>query len=209
MIEHIEKLKTEVRKEKSLSHKSLIDLHSQLLKYKNDLLNTDSSLRMEFENVIMITERSFDTIKTDPNDFPRIFFKHTSAEAKLATLTKFQNNIKINENQMIRFCDLKVTGIIIDYYGTYSAMVNQSSNYVKSGDQIEISAGVGTFSLKAKPLITINGKNVSPETDGVAYYAFKVSEKPGKHYIPVKIMFIDQDGKKQTISKLVMYTVRE
>lgn len=208
MIDRLEKLKNEVRGEKSLSRKRVIELYSQLLKYKDDLLNTDSSLRMEFGNAIMITERSFDLLKAKPNDFFKIFFDHLSAEAIVSILTKFQNNIKINENGMIRFCDFTIPDMV-DFYETYSVMAVQNSSYVKRGDQIEITAGVGTFSLKAKPTITINGKNIHPETDGVAYYKFKASKNSGKHYIPVEVRFTDRHGKEQTISRQMEYTVME
>jgi hypothetical protein len=158
-----------VKKEKSLSRKRAMELYGQLLKYKDDLLNIDTSLKMEFQNVIMITAPSFDSIKTNPDDFHRIFFNHFSAEATLSILIKFQNNIKINENQMIRFCDFKIPAIV-DYYETYSVIVDQNSSYVKGSDQIEITAGVGSFSLRVAPVIIINGKNIYPGPDGVAHY---------------------------------------
>jgi hypothetical protein len=63
---------------------------------------------------------------------------------------------------------------------------------LKAVIKLKISAGSELSVLRPKPLITINGKNVFLRQTGVAYYAFKVSENQERHYIPVKIMFIDQ-----------------
>jgi hypothetical protein len=107
---------------------------------------------------------------------------------------------------MIQFCYYKIPDPE-SFYETYSVMVEHSSDYVKAGDEVEVTAGVGAFSLKGRPIININGRNISPEADGVAYYKFKAPKNPGKHFVPVEVRFTDQDGRKQTITKSVEYTV--
>ncbi|MEI9810185.1 MAG: hypothetical protein WDO16_21235 [Bacteroidota bacterium] len=95
------------------------------------------------------------------------------------------------------------------FYDVYSTIIGQSSNIVRSGEQIEITAGVGAFSRIASLKITIAGKEVTAGDEGIALYKFKSSSKPGTHFIPVKLSYTDQDGKEQTIEKNVEYTVAE
>jgi len=42
---------------------------------------------------------------------------------------------------------------------------------------------------------------------GVAVCNLKARAKPGKYYVPVKIIYYDQDGRKQSIQKEIEYTV--
>ena len=57
-----------------------------------------------------------------------------------------------------------------------------SSSYVKAGQEIEITSGIGAFSKAAMPTISINKKNISLDADGAARYRFKASDKPGTTY---------------------------
>ncbi|MEO5562680.1 MAG: hypothetical protein ABIR18_04575 [Chitinophagaceae bacterium] len=94
-----------------------------------------------------------------------------------------------------------------DYYDSYSAIVVQGSAYIRAGEKIDITAGVGAFSKAAMPVITANGKLVLISYDGAEHYTFKASSQPGKHYVPVRIECIDEIGKKQIIERNVKYTV--
>jgi hypothetical protein len=38
---------------------------------------------------------------------------------------------------------------------------------------------------------------------------FKASSKAGKHFVPVRISYFDEEWKQQTVEKLVEYTVAE
>lgn len=93
------------------------------------------------------------------------------------------------------------------FFTSYQAIVGQSSSYVKAGEKIEITAGIGSFSTQERPVITINRNNVSLRETGAAVYSFKASNKPGKHFVPVKIEFTNQDGQKMTQEFNVKYTV--
>ncbi len=203
---YLEKLKTEIKNRKGLPDEKAIELYGRLLKYKDDVLNVDSSLKIEFKTRTVITEEAFDSVKHNANDFRSYFFKDISAQATFSMLNKFRNNIEIIQNRMIQFCSYKVPDPD-NFYEAYSVMAVQSSSYVKAGDLIEVIAGVGTFSLKAKATIIIDGNSVQPGSDGVALYKFKASKNWGKHHIPVEVEFTDQDGKRQTIIKELDYTV--
>jgi gliding motility-associated protein GldM len=183
------------------------ELFEQLKTYKKNILAIDPELEKEFNNTMLLTTSAFDAEK-EKQDFTKTFFDDIPTMAALAMLSKFQNNIRIVENKMINFCDNKCSYNAFVIH-TYSAMITKSSSYVKAGEEIEIIAGIGAFSKAAQPIILINGMNVSTDADGAAHYKFKSSDKPGQHSVPVVISFNDQEGKKQTITKNIEYTVAD
>ena len=72
---------------------------------------------------------------------------------------------------------------------------------------MEIIAGVGAFSRRSKPVFTIKNKNVPIDENGTAILRFKAPHTPGKHFVPVKINFINEVGKEEEVIKNVEYTV--
>jgi len=181
---YLENAKREL-KEKELS----IDmLNEKMFKFHQDILNTDSSIRVTFNS--------------DP-----MFISPITKVTGSATLTALQNNIKIIENKVIAFCNNKV-GIIWDGFDSYSVIIGQSSNYLKPGDALEITAGVGAFSKAGQPEIIIGDSTVEISEEGCALYKIKVSNKPGQYKIPVKIDFLNQTtGKNEKLEKNIEYTV--
>jgi gliding motility-associated protein GldM len=121
-------------------------------------------------------------------------------------LSKFQNDIKTSENRVIAFCHNKV-GEVIVRYDTYAAFAQTNSSYVMPGDEMEITAGVGAFSKAAQPVINIAGQNVPLDADGAAHKKMNAEASLGEHSINVTVDFVDQEGKKQTITKPIKYTV--
>ena len=95
----------------------------------------------------------------------------------LSLVRKFQNNVRVLENEFINYGNHKVRGYT-DGYTQIGVLVGQSSIYLKAGEQIEIEAGIGVFSVSCNPVITIKGKVFNTgESNGVAKYNFKTSLK--------------------------------
>lgn len=181
-------------------------LYENLKNYKDTLLRIDSEISREFNNLIIITTRSFDSSHEKNKNFTQSFFNNISVEAALSTLIKFQNNIKINENRIIFFINSKITDDRI-IWDLFLPLTTQSSSYVKEGQEIEITAGVGSFITRPGTVISIDEKTQKIEPSGVAIYKFKAAGKEGKHYTTVKIEYIDQWGKKDSVTKRLEYTV--
>ncbi len=177
-------------------------MYEKLNRYRADVLAIDSGIRVTFIDMILPSIPSPDSLTKET----KTFFKNITAAAALAVLSKFQNDIKITENRLIAFCNNKV-GSFIESYTTYSAIVGQSSSYVRVGEEIEITAGIGSFSRAVRPEITVNKMNIEINESGTAVYKFKASTKTGKHTVPVKINFTGEDGIRQEITKDVEYTV--
>lgn len=184
------------------------ELYERLEKYKADMLSVDSQIAQTFQNTFIVITQAFDSSKSKQEDFNRTFFDDIPTVAALAVLSKFQNNVKNLENRMIAFCDNKIGSTDgYGFYTTYSPIAVISSSYLKAGEEIEITAGIGSFSKAALPVVIINGKNIPLGETGAAISKFKAPDKSGKHIVPVEISYIDQDGKKQTIIKNIEYTV--
>jgi hypothetical protein len=207
IINAIEYIKATLEKESSLAPEVTGDLFLRLKNYKTELLKVDSQLTREFDKSIYLVDKKTDAAIINQRGFIR-FFDQLSHDAVLAMLSKLQNNVKFTENRMISFCDNKV-GATIDFYEVYSTIVTQNTSYLKAGDELIVSAGVGAFTKAAMPEITINNKKINVEYDGVANYKLRVPNKVGKHTVPVQISFTDEVGKKQTITRPVTYTVIE
>jgi gliding motility-associated protein GldM len=226
VVDYIENLKTELKKEAGLTEKGSFkeddvsavnrlfskkakgeELYTKLIKYKQDVFAIDLLISNTFEKIITITVNEV----TEKADGEKIFTKTAFTEiptvAALAMLTKFQNNIRITENRTIMFCFEQITS----YHHSHeiiSAIVSLNSSYLQEGEEVQVTAGIGFFTgYYIKPEVIVNGKKIPINESGVAIAKFKAIGKPGKHFVPVQISYIDQDGSKQTITKTVEYTI--
>ncbi|WP_462255389.1 hypothetical protein [Ferruginibacter sp.] len=181
------------------------ELFKKLTKYTEDMLAVDPEIKKQFGEQIKF---KFEVDKK--NDFTEKYFKHTPAIAALAMLRRFENSIVVMENNFTRFCLEKTSFSGCNFGRRIQAIVSQNSEYLKAGDEIEITAGIGTFYDAAKPKITIGNKVFESDAiDGFAKYKFKTQLKAGKYSLPVKIEFIDADGTKKIVPMKVDYTILE
>ncbi len=134
------------------------------------------------------------------------YFHMVPTIAALTILSKFQNDIKVSENKLVAFCHQKV-GEVEVVQDAFTAMAVANANYVLPGQEIQVTAGVGGFSTKAQPIISINGANapIDPLT-GSALYKFNAGAL-GEHTIPVTITYTDQNNVKHTEERPIKYTV--
>lgn len=205
MKKYIEDLKRNLENEKTLDNDKVNDLYSRLVKYKTDLLNSEPKITAAFDSVLIITTKSFDSSQNNEKDFANTFFSNMSTEAQMSILSMFHYNIVSIENKMILFWFNQPSG---DRYCEWSNLIaSQSSSYVQAGEKIEVTAGIGYFSDSFKSEVIINGKKIPLTESQLAIHSFSASRKPGKHFIPVEITYMDQDGKQQIVSKTLEYTV--
>jgi GldM N-terminal domain len=184
------------------------ELYEKLQNYRMDVLAVDPELNKQFfKNSIIITNE-FEQAKNIKKDFNKTFFDHVPVITALAMLRKFENNVRVMENQFVTYCNHKVGGYT-EEFTRFGILIGQSSNYVKAGGNIEIQAGVGEYSLAAKPKITIMGKEIDSKEKGYALYKFKTPLKAGKYIVPIIIEYIDESGIKQQLKNKIEYTVIE
>lgn len=179
-------------------------LHAELTKLKQDLLSIDPEIKQVFENKLPID------LSTPPsqtgnknNSWTTNYFHMTPAIAAITILNKFQNDIKNSENQIVTFCHNKIGEVAVrfDKYGFVGGL---SSSYLMPGEKLKVYAALGATSSGAAPEISINGRPVSANADGIAETEFPVN---GSGTVNVVIRYKDQDGIDRTITKPLEYTV--
>ena len=85
--------------------------------------------------------------------------------------------------------------------------MGQSSSCVKAGNDIQITAGIGSFSLEAQPTFSVDGKAIKSDVDGVMIYKFKTPLKAGDYFKPVKIEYTKPDGTRESKEYNIEYSV--
>ncbi len=180
------------------------ELEAKLLEYKNNMLAIDPEIKAKFENTLPIDVTPVTSQDGKTRDFTTSFFHMTPTVAAVTILSKFQNNVKNAENQVVSFLHSKIGAVEVKF-DKFGVLVGQSSNYLMPGQEIEITAGIGAYSSAAAPVITINGSGV-PTIDGKGTYKTQAGGA-GAHKIPVVIHYKDQNGADQTSTQDVEYTV--
>lgn len=133
------------------------------------------------------------------------YFHMTPAVASITILSKFQNDIKNSEAQVVEYCHKEIGEVEI-IYDEFQAFAGTNSQYLMPGEELMITAGVGAFSKAARPTITIDGASVAIKPDGSAEYKTNVGSS-GAFSKKVKISFLKPDGTTSTVEKEVKYTV--
>ena len=180
------------------------ELQAKLAAYKSAMLEIDPEIKTKFEKTLPIDVEPPVGQDGSKKDFTNAYFHMTPTVAGLTLLSKFQNNVKNAENQVVTFCHEQIGAVKIKFDKT-GVLVGQSSNYIMPGQEIEITAGIGAYSSAAQPKISIGG-SASAVVDGKATYKVAASGA-GKHTIPVSVTYLDQDGISQTKTETVEYTV--
>jgi len=136
-------------------------------------------------------------------------FQDCSPLMALVVLNKMENDLVTIEKELLQYCNSKIAYGCVLNYDKFFAIAVANSNYIKLGQSIDVTAGVGSFSEAAKPTITINGEKVKLNDDAVAAYHFTPVGKPGAHRVKVKIEFTKPDGTTAEVHKEIKYTIAE
>ena len=182
------------------------ELFAKLSEYKKRILAIDPAIDSNFKESLQIDLSNPPGQDGKVKPWEIAYFNMVPTVAGLTILSKFQNDIKTNENKVVAFCHQKV-GEVKLVFDSYAAIVGQSTNYAMPGQEIEITAGVGAYSKSSSPQISINGAGVSLGEEGYASYKMTASSV-GSHTVPVKISYFNQvTGKQEVLEKNVEYTV--
>ncbi|HEV8082615.1 MAG: gliding motility protein GldM [Chitinophagaceae bacterium] len=181
------------------------DLEARLQKYKQDMLNIDPSIKAQFEATFPVNIKPPLSQDGTEKDFTQSFFHMTPTIAALTMLSKFQNNVKNAESEIVTYCHNQI-GAVEVHMDQVGVLVGQNSNYLMPGQELQITAGVGAYSSAAAPTISINGSNVNV-SNGQGTYTTTVSGGSGERTVNVNVSFRDENNKIQTKSMPVKYTV--
>lgn len=180
------------------------ELEQRLKDYRAAMLNIHPSIKAQFEKTLPIEIEPPIGQDGKKNTFTNAYFHMTPTVAGLTLLSKFQNNVKNAENQVVTYIHEQIGAVKVKFDKT-GVLVGQSSNYVMPGQEISITAGIGAYSSAAEPQISIGGASV-PVIDGAGTYKVTASGG-GTRKVPVTIRYKDQDGNLKVETKEVEYTV--
>lgn len=173
------------------------ELDDKLKAFKAALLKNPEVNKQFSQTLAMDVDASKDA--TTPN------FRMMPTVAAITLLSKYQNNVRNAENQVVTFAHNQI-GKVKVVYNEFAAIVGQSSNYVMPGDKVSISAGVGAFSTEARPEISIGGAGATVDANGVAVKEF-TAEGGGERSVPVHVTYTKPDGSKESKDYTIKYTV--
>ncbi|SJZ34267.1 type IX secretion system protein PorM/GldM [Sediminibacterium ginsengisoli] len=182
------------------------ELFAKLQNFRNQLLEIDPEIKSEIGPNLPLDLRVPKTNnEAGKDDWAFNYFHMTPTVAAITILSKFQNDIKNSEAQVVEFCHKKIGEVEI-IYDEFQAFAGTNSQYLMPGEELVITAGVGAFSKAAKPSITVDGASVPLKEDGAAEYKTTVNTS-GAGTKKVRISYIKPDGTTATVEKEVKYTV--
>lgn len=182
------------------------ELYNRLNDLKNRLLGLDSAIGKEFGNTLPIDLKTPKSNNTASNkDWPTYYFHMTPTVAALTILSKFQNDIRNSEAQVIEFCHKEV-GAVKVVFDQFQPIASQSSQYLMPGQELTISGGVSASNKAVVPTVTVDGSFVPLNAEGVAETKFTVGG-PGTYTKKLKIAFKKPDGTDAIVEKDIQYTV--
>ena len=186
------------------------ELFNKLKYFKDQLLAINDTITKEIGPTLPLDLRipkstNEPKSESDKEDWAFNYFHMTPTIAGITILSKFQNDIRNSESQVVSFCHKEI-GAVEVIYDEFQAFAGTNSQYLMPGEELVITAGVGAFSKAAKPTISIDGAGVTLKPDGSAEYKSTVSTS-GAFAKKVRISFTKPDNTIATVEKEVKYTV--
>lgn len=194
--------------QKRIFSKQTIDSVFMTVKsYKNQVLQTDSTITREFENKISLINHHDDLTPKNGSEFYKAFFRNSTPSESALFLTGVITNILNTENKLLQFCHMNSNHFII-HDTFYSLIIGQSKSQLTGGETLEITAGIGEFSYPTEATAIINGRTIELGDNPYYITQIKTSKTPGKYQVPVKISFVNWiSGKTETVERNLEYTV--
>lgn len=150
---------------------------------------------------MVIFQRTFSLSKS-PKEYVGIYSKRELLD-QLTLLETYKFNVLHLEKKLIEYIDSYICAYTCGY-DSYQAIATINKSVVLPGEEVEIYAGVGSFSEASLPEISINTSHIKLE-DGMATYKFKAGKKVGTHTIPLQIKFTRPDGTLTVLTKNIVY----
>lgn len=181
------------------------ELFNKLKEYKTSLLAIHPDIQSTFENSLPIDLSMPKVDDKSNNTWEAAYFRMTPTVAAATILTKFQNDIKNSEAQVVEYCHNRI-GQVQVIYDQFQALAVANAQYLLPGQEFSITAGIGAFSKDARPNVTIDGAHVPLNADGLAVYK-TVAGRPGTYTRRVNVSFVKPDGTTSTLIKNITYVV--
>ncbi|HEY8388618.1 MAG TPA: GldM family protein, partial [Parasegetibacter sp.] len=182
------------------------ELQAKLQSFKDQMLAIVPEKKEEFEKSLPLDlKKPTGTRSAGNDDWASAYFRMTPTIAAITILSKFQNDVKNSEAQIVDYCHNQI-GQVEVIFDAFQAFAGTNSKYLMPGEELEITAGIGSFSKAAQPIVYINGTPQQLNADGAAVWKTRV-EGVGNKVVNVKIEYTKPDGTKDVAERKVEYTV--
>ncbi len=225
MISYIENIKTRIKNESefdpetgqykeseiSVPSNLMVDgklgkeLYNKLSDYKKSILGIDAEIKRQFSNSLPLDLSMPEVENKENRTWEAAYFRMTPSVAAITILSKFQNDVRNTEAQVVEFAHNKI-GEVKVVYDEFQALATANAQYLLPGQEFTITAGIGAFSKNAKPTVTIDGAVVPLNTNGLAEYK-TIAGSPGSYSKRVNISFVKPDGTTSTLTRDINYMV--
>jgi gliding motility-associated protein GldM len=185
------------------------ELYKRLDDFKKQLLAIDPEIGKEFGNTLPLDlsiPKLTNSSSGSDDKWSYAYFHMTPTIAALTILSKFQNDVKNSESQVVEFCHKKI-GAVDVVFDSYAPLYGQNAEYLMPGQELRITAGIGAFNKQSHPTVTVDGAATTALPDGSNEYKTIVGG-PGAGVKKLHISFFNQaTGKQETRDVDIKYTV--
>jgi gliding motility-associated protein GldM len=191
------------------------ELYNYLNKYKSDLSSINDTLAKEVARLPDFVRIPETSNKENEAQFAKMkpaqhwankYFHMTPTIASIAILSKFQNDIRNSQTQLIEYCYRKINSTVLKP-ADFEVVASPNSSLLMAGDELVITAGLGAYNMDTKPVVSIDGANVAIGPNGQAVFKTTASS-PGEYTKRVNITYNDPDnGEQKTKTAEVKYKV--
>lgn len=219
VMSYMETLKTKLKKDagtKTIDTFDAANLEQKLIAFKTqslkELLRPFSSDSLWMSSIKANIARLVPTLPLGSNTNGlrlKSYFPGEDTLNTLLILTKLQNDLLLTEHALVKYAFRQIPIPCGLGYEKYSALTFLNSSYLKNGQTLEVTAGMGEMTLVNKPVIVIDGKVIAAGVEGTATRSFTLNKKPGEYYVPIEITFTGSDGMKLMVRRKLEYVVAE
>lgn len=135
-------------------------------------------------------------------------FKNASSLMCHAQLLNIKNQILLTDQMFVDYFNRSRT-VFLCGFPSITAIATLNSAYVKSGDTLELFAGIGEFSAAMRPTIFVDEKKIDISESGYCEYKIRPRGKPGKRSMQVRFEYTKPDGTQEMMTKKIRYTILE
>ncbi len=176
--------------------------------YKEQIISKKKHLFAEIP-VLASIEHTSTPANNDLNEKRWLDSTFGNADIAMQTLMlhKIKNDVLISEQILLDFCFRSSTDHNPYHYEEIRLITSLSSSTIKSGESIEVTAGIAIVNDLLKPRVTIGGKKVRLNGMGLTEYTFQPQGRSGKYSLPVIIEITKPDGSIDKYQKKLNYTI--
>ncbi|HET9056835.1 MAG TPA: gliding motility protein GldM [Chitinophagaceae bacterium] len=185
--------------------KKLTEFKQKMLDILPNTTDEEKRIRSEFAKTLPLNLAIPKTENKGNRDWTSAYFRLTPAVAAVTILSKFQNDVKNSESQLIDYFHRQI-GEVKVVYDKFEPLIGTNATYLMPGQELEVNAGIGAYSNQVSPSIFVNGNKVNVE-NGLGTWKTTVGN-PGTGTVRVTVKYTDPiDGKEKTKEKEINYTI--